>query len=142
MKQLDAIDKKIIELVKAHARIPLKTLSQEVFLSIPAVSARLEKLQEEGYIKGYHAALDWERFGYGIKAFILVSVDPKENKEFYKFAEEQECILECCHITGEYSMILKAVFASTGLLDEFLGKLQTFGKTETHVVFSTAKETY
>ncbi|MGN0714896.1 MAG: Lrp/AsnC ligand binding domain-containing protein [Anaerovoracaceae bacterium] len=45
-------------------------------------------------------------------------------------------------MTGNYSMILKAVFSSTTLLDEFLGRLQSFGKTETHVVFSTAVERY
>ncbi|SCK02496.1 Uncharacterised protein [uncultured Eubacterium sp.] len=37
-------------------------------------------------------------------------------------------------------MILKATFSTTTLLDEFLGKLQVFGKTEMQVVFSTVLE--
>ena len=49
-------------------------------------------------------------------------------------------MLEGNHITGEYSMLLKVIFSSTSLLDEFMGKLQQFGKTETSVVFSTILE--
>ncbi|MDY3238646.1 MAG: Lrp/AsnC family transcriptional regulator [Anaerovoracaceae bacterium] len=142
MRSLDEVDKKILNRLRQNGRISLKELSAEVFLTMPAVSARIEKLEREGYIKGYHAEVNLEKLGYGIKAFILITVKPEDNKKFYEFVREERCILECSHITGNYSMILKAVFSSTTLLDEFLGKLQSFGKTETHVVFSTAVERY
>ena len=142
MRSLDEVDKKILNRLRQNGRISLKELSAEVFLTMPAVSARIEKLEREGYIKGYHAEVNLEKLGYGIKAFILITVKPEDNKKFYEFVREERCILECSHITGNYSMILKAVFSSTTLLDEFLGKLQSFGKTETHVGFSTAVERY
>jgi Lrp/AsnC family leucine-responsive transcriptional regulator len=142
MRKLDEVDLKILNRLRKSGRISLKELSAEVFLTMPAVSARIEKLENEGLIKGYHADVDFEKFGYGIKAFVMVSVEPEDNKRFYEFAREEKCILECCHITGNYSMILKTVFPSTVLLDEFLGRLQSFGKTETHVVFSTAVERF
>ena len=142
MRSLDEVDKKILNQLRQNGRISLKELSAEVFLTMPAVSARIEKLEREGYIKGYHAEVDLEKLGYGIKAFILITVKPEDNKKFYEFVRGERCILECNHITGNYSMILKAVFSSTTLLDEFLGRLQSFGKTETHVVFSTAVERY
>ena len=142
MRSLDEVDKKILNRLRQNGRISLKELSSEVFLTMPAVSARIEKLEREGYMKGYHAEVDLEKLGYGIKAFILITVKPEDNKKFYEFVRGERCILECNHITGNYSMILKAVFSSTTLLDEFLGRLQSFGKTETHVVFSTAVERY
>ena len=142
MRSLDEVDKKILNRLRQNGRISLKELSSEVFLTMPAVSARIEKLEREGYIKGYHAEVNLEKLGYGIKAFILITVKPEDNKKFYEFVRGERCILECNHITGNYSMILKAVFSSTTLLDEFLGRLQSFGKTETHVVFSTAVERY
>ena len=140
MRNLDEIDVKILNMLKKNARTPLKELSAEVFLTTPAVSARIEKLEKDGYIKGYHAALDMEKLGYGIKAFILITVQPEENQKFYDFVKDQRCVLECSHITGPYSMILKVVFPTTTLLDEFLGKLHVFGKTQTQVVFSTIME--
>lgn len=142
MRTLDEIDKKILNRLRQNGRISLKELSAEVFLTMPAVSARIEKLEKEGYIRGYHASVDLAKLGYGIKAFILITVKPEDNKRFYEFAREEKCILECSHITGNHSMMLKAVFPTTALLDEFVGRLQTFGKTETHIVFSTAVERY
>lgn len=140
MKSLDEIDKKIISMLKENARIPLKDISAEVFLTTPAVSSRIEKLEKEGYIRGYHAEVDLEKMGYGIKAYIMITVPPEESQKFSEFIKEQECVLECSHVTGPYSMIMKVVFPSTTPLDEFLGKLQNFGKTETQVVFSTLLE--
>lgn len=140
MKQLDETDKKLLELLRQNGRASMKELSAAVFLTVPAVSARVEKLEKEGYITGYHAVLNREKLGYGIKAFIMITVEPEDNRKFYDFARGESAILECCHITGSYSMLLKTVFPSMGLLDEFLGRLQTFGKTQTHVVFSTVIE--
>ena len=142
MRSLDEVDRKKLNRLRQNGRISLKELSAEVFLTMPAVSARIEKLEREGYIRGYHAEVNLEKLGYGIKAFILITVKPEDNKEFYEFVRQERCILECNHITGNYSMILKTVFSSTTLLDEFLGRLQRFGKTETHVVFSTLMERY
>ena len=46
-------------------------------------------------------------------------------------------VLECDCVTGNYSVLLKVAFPSTMELDEFIGKLQHFGKTSTMIVFST-----
>lgn len=140
MKTLDAIDKEILKKLQENARIPLKDLSAEVFLTTPAVSARIEKLEKEGYIKGYHAEVDIEKLGYVVKTYIMITVKPEDINKFYAFISKQECVMECSHITGPYSMIVKAAFESTVMLEVFLGKLQSFGKTETQVVFSTFKE--
>ena len=140
MKTLDEIDIKILNQLKKNARTPLKELSSEVYLTTPAVSARIEKLEQDGFIKGYHADLDMEKLGYGIKAFILITVEPEDSPKFCEFIKAQKYVLECNHITGPYSMILKVTFPTTTLLDAFLGKLQVFGKTETQVVFSTVLE--
>ena len=48
MKKLDNIDRKIIQILQKNARTPLKEIAAQVFLSSPSVSARIEKLEEEG----------------------------------------------------------------------------------------------
>ena len=127
----------------AGDRLPtVRGLAVDLDVSYNTVNRAYMDLEREGYIRGYHAEVNLEKLGYGIKAFILITVKPEDNKEFYEFVRQERCILECNHITGNYSMILKTVFSSTTLLDEFLGRLQRFGKTETHVVFSTLMERY
>ena len=142
MKTLDETDFKLLDLLRQNARMPLKDLSAEVFLSTPAVSARIEKLENDGFIKGYHAATDYEKLGNGIKAFIMITVRPEDKPEFIEFMSNSECVLECNNITGNYSMIVKAMFPSTTPMNAFVGELQRFGKTQTQVVFDTIVERY
>ena len=48
---MDKIDKKIITLLQQNARMPLKALAENVFLSSPAVSARIERLEKNKIIE-------------------------------------------------------------------------------------------
>ena len=53
--KLDAIDRKILKILQENARTPIKEIAKEVFLSSPAVSNRIEKLEHSGILTGYHA---------------------------------------------------------------------------------------
>ncbi len=134
---LDAIDKQILEILQRDARTPVKDIAQEVFLTAPAVSARINNLVKEKYITGFHATLNPELLGYHIKAFINVEVEPKDKKEFYPFIKECPNVIECNCVTGDYSMLLEVQFKSTIELDQFIGELQIYGRTKTLIVFST-----
>lgn len=48
---LDMIDEKIVELLQENARIAIKEIAAQVFLSSPAVTARIERLESKGIIK-------------------------------------------------------------------------------------------
>ena len=137
---MDKIDYKIIELLQKNARYPLKHLAEEVYLSTPAVSARIEKLENAGVITGYTAQVDPLKLGYNIKAFINLEMTPTQKAEFYPFIAQCPNVLECNCITGKYSMLIKVAYHTTLELDAFIGKLQKFGNTETQIVFSTAVE--
>jgi Lrp/AsnC family leucine-responsive transcriptional regulator len=137
---MDKIDLKLIELLRKNARCSLKTLAEEVFLSTPAVSSRILKLEEEGIITGYSVNVDLLKLGYNIKAFINLEVTPKQKPEFYPFIAACPNVLECNCVTGKYSMLIKVAFHTTLELDAFIGALQHFGRTETQIVFSTPVE--
>ena len=138
--ELDSIDRKIIELLQANARIPVKEIAKEVFLSSPAVTNRMEKLEKSGIITGYHAQINYQLFGYHIKAFINLEVEPNQKKEFYPFIQAIPNVIECNCVTGDYSMLVEVAFQSTIQLDHFINELQHFGRTKTLIVFSTSVE--
>jgi len=102
---LDMIDEKIVELLQENARIAIKEIAAQVFLSSPAVTARIERLESKGIIKGYHAAVDSVNLGYKIKAFVNLDLEPVQKEEFYPFIESVENVIECNCVTGEYSML-------------------------------------
>ena len=138
--KLDNIDRKIIEMLQKNARTPVKEIAKEVFLSSPAVSARIEHLEKNGLITGYHAQINPVFLGYHIKAFINLEVEPNQKKDFYPFIQSIPNVIECNCVTGDYSMLIEVAFRSTMELDHFINELQQFGRTKTQIVFSTSVE--
>lgn len=134
---MDAIDKKILSLLGQNARIPLKQIAAQVFLSPPAVSARIERLESSGIITGYRAAVAPEKLGLQITAFVNVVLPPERQQAFYSYIEQCDNVVECYHVAGAFSMLMKVCFPDTQQLDAFVAKIQKFGKTQTQIVFSS-----
>ena len=131
-KHLDHIDEEIIKLLHANARMPLKEIANKVYLSSPAVSARIERLEEN--------SINPTELGYHIKAFVNVEVEPERKQEFYDFIKPSKYVVECNNVTGDFTMHIQVMFKDTEELDEFVGELQRFGSTQTQIVFSTSVE--
>ena len=134
------IDEQIITKLQENARTSFKELSEEVYLTTPAVSTRVEHLERDGIIEGYTARLYLEKLGYHITAFINMELEPVQKPEFYPFIASVPNVIECNCVTGNYSMLMKVAFPDTMELDSFIGQLQVFGKTQTQIVFSTPVE--
>lgn len=138
--ELDHIDEQILKLLHENARMPLKQIAAKVFLSSPAVSARIDRLERIGIITGYTTKINPAELGFHIKAFINLEVNPGQKKEFYPFIKKCNNVVECNCVTGDYAMLIEVMFRSTEELDHFIGDLQHFGSTKTQIVFSTSVE--
>lgn len=105
---------------------------------------RVKKLESGGVIRGYQALLDGKKVGKDITAFIGVSVG--NQRDIDKFAAQMlryTDVLECHHVTGEESFVLKVKAANTAALEKLLGQIRSVEgvtRTVTKVVLSTAKE--
>lgn len=137
---LDCIDESIIEVLQERARTTIKEISSKVFLSSPAVTARIERLERKGVIRGYHAQLDLETLGYRIKAFINLEMDDVPTPKLYEFIESVPNVIECNCVAGDDALLIEAAFTSNAQLDQFVSELQNFGRTKTQIVFSTPVE--
>jgi Lrp/AsnC family leucine-responsive transcriptional regulator len=141
---LDRIDLKILSILQNHGRSRLADIAEEVELSAPAVMERVKKLESSGVIKGYQALLDSKKIGKDITAFIGVSIG--NQRDIDKFAVrmlDHQDVLECHHVTGDESFILKVKSANTGSLEKLLGEVRSVEgvtRTVTKIVLSTAKE--
>lgn len=141
---LDQIDLKILRNLQAQGRSRLADIAEEVDLSAPAVMERVKKLEASGVIKGYVAVLDGKLVGKDITAFIGVSIG--HQRDLNRFATHMvhyPDVLECHHVTGDESFILKVKAGNTGRLEKLLGEIRSVEgvtRTVTRVVLSTAKE--
>ncbi len=136
-KLLDKIDRKLLRLLQENARYSLKQLSEKVFLSSPAVAARIEKLEKEGIISGYQVKINPERVGYHITAFINLEMSPEQKAVFFPYIATVPNVVECNVVSGNYTVLMKVYFPSTSDLNEFIDQLQLYGHTETQIVFSS-----
>jgi len=141
---IDQIDLKILDILQNHGRTRLAEIADAVELSTPAVLERVKKLEAGGVIKSYRALLDGKKVGKDITAFIGVSIGNQRGID--KFAGrmlQHRDVLECHHVTGEESFILKIKTANTNSLEKLLGEIRSVEgvtRTVTRVVLSTAKE--
>ena len=142
--RIDEIDAKILELLQRDGRMQRSDVSEEVDLSISAVSERMRKLDERYVIEEYRAVVDAKRLLLDITAFIRVSVDGSEHyPNFVDQVEGMEQVLELHSITGAGSHLMKVRTTDTTALEGFLSDIQAISgvsKTTTSIVLSTFKE--
>jgi Lrp/AsnC family leucine-responsive transcriptional regulator len=141
---LDRTDLKILYILQNNGRSKLADIADEVELSAPAVMERVKKLEASGVIKGYQALLDARKVGKDITAFVGVSIgNQRDIDNFAVQMLQHHDVLECHHVTGDESFILKVKSANTGSLEKLLGEIRSVEgvtRTITKVVLSTAKE--
>jgi Lrp/AsnC family leucine-responsive transcriptional regulator len=140
----DAIDLQILSTLQEHGRIALTKLAEQVGLSAPSVIERVKKLEDSGVISGYHAAVDARKLGKDVTAFIGVSIgDPRTIAVFEETVQQLDDILECHHVTGEHTVLLKVKTHNTATLENLIRNIRMIDgviRTETMVVLSTHTE--
>ena len=134
---LDELDKAILILLAANAKMPVKQIAEKVFASAPTVNARIMELSKSGIIKGYRAEIDTTRLGDSIKCYINIEVDTSLREPIYEFLKNSKNVISCDRVTGEYSFVVQAIFENMHEMDSFVNEAQRFGKTKTQIVFST-----
>ena len=126
---MDQTDLKIISILQQDGRISMKELGKVVSLSPPAVAERVKRLEDTDVID--------EKVGKPISVLINASVKPEKQESFLKFANQADEIVECHHVTGPHSMIMKAYLREMTHLEELVGKIQFYGNTETFIIMSS-----
>jgi Lrp/AsnC family leucine-responsive transcriptional regulator len=107
----------------------------------------VRKLEQTGYIKSYHALVDEELVGLGIKSFIQVQLDFHTSNAIQTFLDEVQSIkeiTECHHVTGQCDFLLKVyvkdIKAYEALIMEKISKISVLKTFQTMMIMSTNKK--
>jgi Lrp/AsnC family leucine-responsive transcriptional regulator len=145
--KLDPIDKHILEILQANAKITNSQLAQEVGLSPAPTLERVRKLELAGFIKSYHAEVDPILLGMGTSVFIQVSLSGHKKKDILTFIEKVNGIpeiVECHHITGAGDFLLKVrtkdIASYQQLILNTLVDIEEIGNMQSLMVLSTYKD--
>jgi Lrp/AsnC family leucine-responsive transcriptional regulator len=144
---MDDIDRIIIDQLQKDADLTYAEIGAAAGLSPSAVNDRLKRLRTEGAIRGMTADIDPAAIGLGLLAFVLVAVnDPQGEARFRQAMKDAAEVLECHHLTGDFSYMLKLRLRDTAHLEHFLmdrlKPLSGIVRTHTLIALSSVKETH
>ncbi|MDA8062013.1 MAG: Lrp/AsnC family transcriptional regulator [Actinomycetota bacterium] len=130
---MDDIDRELVRLLVADARLTYQQLAQSVHLSANSTADRVRRLRTAGVISGYHAALDLGSLGRNL--FAVTDVRLKETEARLRFESDLETVPEvlgALHTTGEYDYQLRIATGGTADLEAVLDTLRRLGAAEHH----------
>jgi len=144
---MDATDRIILDRLQADGTQTYAELGAAAGLSPSAVNDRLKRLRAEGVIRRMTADVDPAALGLSLLAFALVAVsEPHGEGRFRESMKVAPEVLECHHLTGEFSYLLKLRLRDTAHLEQFLmDRLKPLAgvvRTHTLIALSTMKETH
>ena len=138
---LDRTDLRLLAALQDDARLTVAQLAEKVSLSASPCWRRVKRLEEAGYIEGYHAHLSASRLGHGITAFVSVVMGSHTREVARAFEARLQDIPEiiaCHNVSGQYDFLLEVVAADLAAYGDFARNvLQDLpGVTELHSSFS------
>ncbi len=134
--KLDRIDLQILRDLQANGRMTNVELALRAGLSAPPCLRRIRALEEAGYIRGYHAALDSEALGYSVTVFAqvgLVSQAENDLRAFEALVRSWPEVREAVMLAGETDFLLKVVATDWDSYQRFLTTKLTSAPNVSHV---------
>jgi Lrp/AsnC family leucine-responsive transcriptional regulator len=115
----------------------MSELARRIKMSAPAVTERVQRLEQTGIISGYQLVVDPKAVGLPVAAYIRIRPGPGQLEKIADLARRTPEVVECHRITGEDCFLLKVHVSEVdeleGVLDDFL----LYGQTTTSIVQSS-----
>ncbi len=133
----DVTNRRILEELQGDGRLSLAELGRRVGLSPPAVAERVQRLERDGVITGYHATVDPRALGYALTTVIRIRPAPRQIPKVAELARATPEIVECHRITGEDCFFMKATVRDVEHLEELIDRFVVYGQTTTSIIQSS-----
>lgn len=148
VKDLDRIDRNILNELQTDGRISNVELSKRVGLSPTPCLERVKRLEKQGFINGYTALVNPHYLGASLLVFVEITLNrdtPDIFDRFNRAVQLLDDIQECHLVSGDFDYLLKTrvsdMSAYRRLLGETLLKLPSVSDTRTYVVMEEVKQT-
>jgi Lrp/AsnC family leucine-responsive transcriptional regulator len=134
---LDDVNLWILAELRDSPRLSMAELARRVGMSAPAVTERVQRLQQTGVIAGYRLDIDPAAVGLPVTAFARIRPMPGSLPKIAQLAAELPQVTECYRITGEDCFLLKLHAPAIDQLEAVLDRFLVYGNTTTSIVVST-----
>jgi Lrp/AsnC family transcriptional regulator, regulator for asnA, asnC and gidA len=142
---IDKLDLKILQMISQNARTPFLEVARECNVSGAAIHQRVQKMMDNGVIKGSEFIIDVSRIGYQTCAFVGVTIQNLTHyNDVVEALQQIPEIVECHSITGRYTLLLK-IYARDNhhLMSIIMDKIGVLpGVTNTETCFISLDEVF
>ena len=147
LTRLDSIDRLILAELQADGKMTNVELAKRVGISAPPCLRRVRALEEQGFIKSYHAEVDSRALGFEVQVFAMVGLQSQAEvdlRQFEELCQGWPLVRECHMLNGEVDFMLKCVAPDLSSFQSFLtGQLLTtpnVGSVKTSLVIRAEKD--
>lgn len=143
--ELDETDRAILRILSADARTPFSEIARRIEMSSATVHDRVNRLEDAGVIRGYHADIDPKAVGYGVSALVGLRVEQGREEDALSRLREIDGVEEIHLTTGEWDVILRVYAEDTDGLRELMfdnvAAMDGFSRSQTMIILGTDYET-
>jgi Lrp/AsnC family leucine-responsive transcriptional regulator len=141
---MDAVDRRLVDALRANGRASYAELGRLVGLSGPSVTDRINRLEQAGIITGYRAVVAPKQLGLGVTALIgLLLTDSAEYEDVGRRLRDVPEIEDCWFVAGEETYLVKVRASDSEELERIIGRvnrLRGVARTRTTIALSTKWE--
>jgi Lrp/AsnC family transcriptional regulator, leucine-responsive regulatory protein len=134
---LDTVNRQLLRELAADPRITMSALARRVGMSAPAVSERVQRMQQAGVITGYRADIRPAALGLPVTAFVRIRPSAGQLQKIAELADQTPEVSECHRVSGEDCFLIKVHVAAIDDLERILDRFLNYGQTITSIVVST-----
>lgn len=137
------LDSKLVNALLNNGRASLRSLAEELDVSVTTISNHLANLEEEGAIAGYAPRIDYDLLGYDVTAILQLKVEGNALPDVTERLENHEQMLSVYEVTGDYDIIAIGKFEDTDDMNEGIKSLLVdpdIRESNTSVVLNAAIE--
>jgi Lrp/AsnC family transcriptional regulator, leucine-responsive regulatory protein len=137
---IDDTNRRLLAQLQDDARLSIAELGRRVGLSSPAVAQRIQRLEQLGVIRGYHAEIDPRALGLALGAIVRIRPAPGQLENVAELARRTPEVVECNRITGEDCYLIRAHVRDVEHLEEVIDRFVALGQTTTSIMQSSPVE--
>ena len=143
MMTYENLDAQLVNALLGNGRASLRSLAEELDVSVTTVSNHLRDLESEGVVEGYTPRVNYDRLGYDVTAIVQLKVEGDALPDITDRLEDQKQMVSVYEVTGDYDVIAIGKFLDTDDMNDGIKGLLSdadIRETNTSVVLNTVVE--
>jgi len=137
------LDRKLVNELLGDGRASLRSLAEDLDVSVTTVSNHLSDLEEQGVIRGYTPKVDYDALGYDVTAILQLKVEGDALVDVTHRLTDHHQMVSVYETTGDHDVIAIGKFLDTDDMNDTIKELLTepdIKESNTSVVLNPAKE--